>query len=309
MMSQFVRRLAQALLVAGAVCGVLVGTANAESMVIKHAQGETTLDERPVKVLTFDLGVLDTLTALGVEVAGVPTGNKPDYLKSYEDQKYIKVGTFFEPDYEAVNAAEPDLIIIGGRSAPKYADLSKIAPTIDLTIGSKPYLETAEQNIRMLAKIFGKESVAEPLLKKLESSATAVKNKASKAGTGLLVLTTGGKMSTYGPGSRFDVLFSDFGVVPADQTIKVGSHGQAVTFEYVLQENPDWLYVIDRDAAIGEEGTAAKAFLDNEIVAKTTAWKSNQVVYLDPVAWYLVAGGITSMQKSIDQLNEALSKS
>lgn len=74
----------------------LAAPAQAAEMVIKHAQGETKLAAVPAKVLTFDIASLDTLTALGVDVAGVPKGNKPDYLSKYAGEKVPSIGTLFE---------------------------------------------------------------------------------------------------------------------------------------------------------------------------------------------------------------------
>jgi iron complex transport system substrate-binding protein len=48
--------------------------------------------------------------------------------------------------------------------------------------------------------------------------------------------------------------------------------------------------------------------LDNELVAQTTAWRNGQVVYLDPVNWYLVGGGLTALQASVDQIAKAVAK-
>ena len=45
------------------------------------------------------------------------------------------------------------------------------------------------------------------------------------AGKTLFVLTTGGKMSAYGAGSRFGMIHSDFGFPQADENIKPGNHG------------------------------------------------------------------------------------
>ncbi len=282
--------------------------AQAANVTIRHAKGETTLSSVPKKVLTFDLAALDTLNALGIEVAGVPSGPKPDYLGAYKDDKYLSIGTLFEPDYEAVNAAAPDLIIVAGRSAAKYAELAKIAPTIDLTVDPQNYMKSAQTNVRTLAAIFNKKTEATMLLEKLDSSTAALKEKSATAGKGLLILTTGGKMSAYGPGSRFGMLHSDYGVAPAAQGLKSGNHGQAISFEFLLETNPEWLYVIDRDSSIGRDGTSAKQYLDNEIVHQTNAWKNGRVVYLDGMSWYLVGGGITAMQKTVNQLTIALNQ-
>ncbi len=100
-----------------------------------------------------------------------------------------------------------------------------------------------------------------------------MKEKAANKGTGLLILTSGGKISAYGPGSRFGVLHDSFGVKPAAPDLSIGNHGQPVSSEFILETNPDWLFVIDRDAAIGREGNSAKQVLDNELVRQTNAWK------------------------------------
>ena len=44
--------------------------------------------------------------------------------------------------------------------------------------------------------------------------------------------------------------------------------------------------------------------LDNEIVKQTTAAKEDQVVYLDPVAWYVVFGGIETTKIMIDDVTQ-----
>jgi iron complex transport system substrate-binding protein len=307
-MTNIRRRLFAALAVMPLVLAPAAGTAWAAEMVIKHAQGETKLSTTPAKVLTFDIASLDTLTALGVDVAGVPKGNKPDYLAKYADGKVATIGTLFEPDYEAVNAAEPDLVIVAGRSRAKYADLAKIAPTIDLTVDDNRYLAGAKEDVLTLGRIFDKQAAAEALVATLDTSAAALKAKAAKAGNALLVLTTGGKMSTYGPGSRFGILFDEYGITPADANIKIGNHGQPASFEYVLEKNPDWLFVIDRDAAVGQDKTPASTFLDNDIIRQTKAWKAGHVVYLDPISMYIVGNGVTSMQKVIDEISARFDK-
>ena len=80
-----------------------------------------------------------------------------------------------------------------------------------------------------------------------------------------------------------------------------------ISFEYIKEKNPDWLFVLDRSAAIGEEGKAAKDVLDNPLVAESTAWKKGQVVYLDSSA-YLAAGGAQQLQTVAKQAAEAFKK-
>jgi len=294
---------------AALVATALASGANAADVAVKHAQGETTVATNPEKVVVFDFATLDNLDHLGVKIIGVPGSIAfPEYLKKYDGADYAKVGTLFEPDYEAVNAAEPDLIIVGGRSAAKYGELAKIAPTIDLTVPAKEFISDTEANIEKLGQIFGKETEAKAEVDKLNSELAALKEKTKGKGKGLMILTSGGKISAYGPGSRFGVLHDSFGVEPAAPDLSVGNHGQPVSSEFILETNPDWLFVLDRDAAIGREGTSAKQLLDNELVRQTNAWKKDQVVYLNGQNWYLVGGGLGALHSTINQLSEAFDK-
>lgn len=303
------RRLLRACLapVLAATLSAAALSAQAEPVQIQHAQGSTTLAAKPEKIIVLDFATLDILDTLGVPVAGVPSAVVlPEPLQKYAAADVLKAGTAFEPNYEAINAAKPDLVLVAGRSAPKYDMLKRIAPTIDLTADSADLLGSLEHNTRLLAGLFDKEEVAEAKLQALHASIDELKAKGAQAGPGLIILTTGGKMSAYGPGSRFGVLHDAFGIAPADANLKTSLHGQAVSFEYILKTNPEWLFVIDRDAAIGREGTSAQRLLDNELVHKTDAWKKGQVVYLDAANWYMLgSAGLTAMQHNVDQLNAA----
>jgi iron complex transport system substrate-binding protein len=278
--------------------------AAAQQLVITHAQGETTVSLHPQRVAVFDLGALDTLDALGVEVLGVAGREFPAHLHHYASGKYAYLGTLFEPDYEAVNAARPELIIIGGRSSAKYAQLSRIAPTIDMSVDYVHPVQTVLANARLLGTIFGREAKAEELITQITQEVAALRAKTSHRGRGLIVLVSGGKLSAYGPGSRFGMLHTDFGVTPAAPNLMVSTHGEAISPEFILKTNPDWLFVIDRDAAIGQTG-AARQVLDNPLVRQTTAWKQGQVLYLDPANWYLIGGGIQALHSMIKQVSES----
>ncbi len=276
-------------------------------LTVEHASGKTTIEAEPKKTVVFDLASLDTMHALGVEATAVPTSKYVNQLSGYADSSFPKVGSLFEPNYEAINALSPDLIIVGGRSAPKYADLSKLAPTIDLTADSKDLLNSVKHNTLKLAEIFDKQDKAKEQLSKLEDSIAALKEKAKNAGSGLIILTTGGKVSAYGPGSRFGILHDEFGIPAAAPNLSTSNHGQAVSFEFIYKTDPQWLFVIDRDGAIGREGVAAQQMLDNELIHKTTAWKKKQIVYLNAMDWYLLgSAGLTAMQQNVDQLSQAL---
>lgn len=273
---------------------------------IRHAQGETEIAAPPQRVLVFDIAVLDTLTALGVAPAGVPSGRLPHYMAGRVAEDVPRVGTQFEPDMEAAFAANPDLIIVGGRSAVKYPDVARIGPALDLTIPREGYLAGAHANVELLGRIFGREAEAAGLLAAYDTEVAALREVAPKAGRVLVMLTSGGRMSAHGPGSRFGLIHDDYGLTPAVTGMDTGNHGQAISPEFILETNPDWLFVVDRDAAIGREGEGAAKLLDTDLVHKTAAWQKGQILYLDAAAWYIAPSGITALTTGARQIREAI---
>ncbi|MBW4005237.1 siderophore ABC transporter substrate-binding protein [Neisseria meningitidis] len=274
------------------------------SVTVKTARGDVQIPQNPERIAVYDLGMLDTLSKLGVKTGLSVDKNRLPYLEEYF--KTTKpAGTLFEPDYETLNAYKPQLIIIGSRAAKAFDKLNEIAPTIEMTADTANLKESAKERIDALAQIFGKQAEADKLKAEIDASFEAAKTAAQGKGKGLVVLVNGGKMSAFGPSSRLGGwLHKDIGVPAVDESIKEGSHGQPVSFEYLKEKNPDWLFVLDRSAAIGEEGQAAKDVLNNPLVAETTAWKKGQVVYLVPET-YLAAGGAQELLNASKQVADA----
>lgn len=297
-------------LIALAACGSEGGTdvaAATGGVTVTHAQGSTTLPATPEKVVVFDLGVLATLDELGVEVAGVPAiENLPDKLAKYAGDDYTKVGSLFEPDFEKVNALDPDLIVVAGRSSPAYAELAKIAPTVDLTVDNTKFLDSFRERTTALGTIFGKEAEVKQRLDAIDNAVAEVKAKAGDR-RGLVVLTTGGKITAHGPGGRFGFVHDELGVRPAADGLKAETHGEAVSAEFIAKTDPDLLYVVDRDAAVGESGQAAKQVLDNALIKGTKAAQNDKIVYLDPFTWYLAPTALSSVDSMVEVIGDSLS--
>jgi len=284
----------------------------AQPVRIAHAQGETTLPAVPKMVLVLDVPSLDNLDALGVAVAGVPSGNLVPYLAKYQSDNYAKIGSLFEPDYEAINAAQPDLVIVGGRSSSKYREVAAIAPTIDLSVDADNYIESAKANLATLGRIFDKEAEAANLSTELDAKIAALKELARDAGRTVIVTTNAGRIGAYGPRSRLGWLHSTIGFNTVMDNIDDRFHGgDIISFEFLMEKNPDWIFVISRDAAIGQRNAdnAAEKVLDNALTHQTSAWKKQQIVYLDPPAAYIVGSGYQALSILLDQVHDALATS
>jgi len=107
-------------------------------VIVTHRSGEITVALNSETVVVMDVGILLSLDDLGIDVAAVgalpiPIPDEFDGLVNNPD--YAEIGTAFEPDLEAINALEPDLIIVVGRSSRQFEGMSPIAPAIDLIVG------------------------------------------------------------------------------------------------------------------------------------------------------------------------------
>lgn len=281
------------------------------SITITHAQGETTLPGIPSTIVTFDIASLDTLDAIGVDITSTAQGQLVGHLDKYNSEPYVNTGTLFEPDYEAVAALAPDLIIVANRSAATYPDLSAIAPTIDLTaVNADDHLASLAANASLLGAIFGKDAEVADALAAIDARVAALQPAAAEAGTCLVIMTTGGEVTILpahgSAGGRGSFIYNTLGIPAVIEDIEEATHGEAVSFEFLLEHNPDWLFVIDRDAATGEESEAAEQVLDNEIVHETTAWQNEQIVYLQPFPWYIAMNGLTVTSLMLDDLEGGL---
>lgn len=285
---------------------LVLGTqiAFAETVVIDTATGSTDVPTNPETIVVFDIAAFDTLSALGVPIAGAPKRIYVDYLEKVADG-VERVGSLFEPDFEAINALQPDLIVAGGRSSKQVDALSKLAPAIDMTIWGDGLLDQAMARLNAYGLIFGKAEKAKELQTDLSSAVEALKEQTQTTGSALIVLTNGPKLSVYGVGSRFGWMHTELGIKPALDEVKASTHGEAVSFEFIRDTNPDWLIVIDRAAAIGEDATLAAKTLDNKLIAETKAWKSGRVIYLDAAKVYIAAGGYQSLMGTLSELTTA----
>lgn len=280
-----------------------------EEITITHELDETTVKKNPEKVVVFDFGALDTLDALDVDVTAIPRGGViPSYLEKYDSDDYENIGSLKEPDFDKIAEIDPDLILISGRQADLYDELSKLGPTVYVGVDTTRYMDSFKENVHMISEIFGKEDEVDKTLEEIDQSIEDLHAKAQDSGkNGLIVLANDDKISAYGPSSRFGLIHDVFGVEPVDEDIEASTHGKNVSFEYVTEMNPDILYVIDRTAAIGNESNVQE-MIENKLVEKTDAYQNDDIYYLHADNWYLSGGGLISVQNMISEIEESLAE-
>lgn len=277
-----------------------------KNVTITDANGEITVPYQPKKVVVFDNSALDTLNTLGIGdvVVGAPTSNLPSFLSDFKAVE--SAGGIKEPDLEKINQMQPDLIIISGRQRDFLPDLEKIAPTIFFEVDSTDTWQSIQHNALALGQIFGKEAEAQTALDELATQISDTKEKAEATNErALVVLMNEGELSAYGNGSRFSIVHDTFGFKQADEAIEASTHGQNISYEYILQKNPDVIFVVDRTKAVGGDQTET-SLADNDLVKDTNAGKNGKVIVLNSEVWYLAGSGLESLKIMLDDVNQAL---
>lgn len=282
------------------------------TITVQHAKGAATVPYAPKHVVVYDLASLDTMQALKLPVAGLAKANFPAYMKGYADARYTVAGSLFEPDFDALSRLQPDLIVIAGRSAGKFDILSKIAPTIDLTVNNQHLLDDMQRNVNTLASLWGKQAEGQQLMQRVRAEVDSTRAIAQQKDAGLLVLAVSRNMNGQTPGSRFGLLYDVLGVKPALPADPAKPRGVPLKMDDIAKINPSWLYVIDRNAGTGSttdrDGNpvvASQELFDNDTIRNTEAGKKGQVVFLDPRIWYLLGvAGPQAMLHNAAQLKE-----
>lgn len=274
-----------------------------EQIEIEHKLGTTKIPRNPSRLVVLDIGALETLKELGVTPAGIPKKYMPAYLDELKNNPDIAdVGAVIEPDFESINAVSPDVILMSTRQERFYDELRDIAPSIFVGIDNKDYIPSFEHNVMLLAKIVDKEQEAEEKLHKLMEKVSAAQKKfETDPGKALFLIYNNGKFSAFGKGSRFGFIHDVLHIKPV-MTLKDKSvHGQRVSNELIAEANPDYLFIVDRNAAVVGKKTNVKE-MENRLIKQTNAFKNGKIFYLDPDLWFISGGGLVSVDLMVDDI-------
>ncbi|MEM9464359.1 MAG: ABC transporter substrate-binding protein [Actinomycetota bacterium] len=286
--------------------------------------GEVEVPRNPETIAVYDMGMLSSLDALGVPLGaddGIATlGAVPDDVQAVVDAM-TSLGSVFEPDLEALNALEPDLIVLASRSSafyPDFVDLG-LAPVVDLTSfddwlpapGEEApvnFIDEFERTHRHIGEIFCVQDAVDDMMNDLRETIANVNAAAPDFGNALVLVTTGSEVGAFGPGAfRFGQIYDIYGFGSADDRLAQDeTHGEPVSYEYLAETAPDIMFVVDRAAATGQDGQAAAAILDNALVNSTPAAENGNIFYVDSWNWYIVFNGVAGVVGVAEELEAAV---
>ncbi|WP_424462841.1 iron-siderophore ABC transporter substrate-binding protein [Pseudoclavibacter helvolus] len=271
--------------------------------------GEVTIDEAPTRIVALGWGDAETALALGVQPVGASDwlafggeGVGPWAAGLYETAPVI-IATM-EPDFEAIAALEPDLILDTKSSGDqdRYDRLSSITTTVGVPEGGDSYLTSTEQQMELISTALGVPEKGDELLAEVDAAFTAVADAnpgwAGKTATAATKTSEG--WGAYVDGSERVAFLENLGFTqsPKIAELPVAETGFSAT---VSNEQLD---LLDADLIV-----AFPIFIDAAAITDDAQWKQipavadGRAVVIDgDVASAYSLGTTLAVQYAIDQV-------
>lgn len=264
---------------------------------ITDIYGTVTVPVNPKNVVALDNRTFETLADWGIQLAAVPKGVMPADSPYVADESVLDIGNHREPNLEIIAAVEPELVIIGQRFASFYEDIKALVPNaavINLDFNVSESAENPGENLvngfknttLALGKIFNRNDEAKALVEEFDNAIEKAKLAYNGSDRIMSVIVSGGNIGFAAPrsGRVWGPLYEIFGWVPALDINNASSdhQGDEISVEAIAQSNPDWIFVLDRDAAVSSttDLVPAQDVIENSpALQNTKAVKEGNLVY------------------------------
>ena len=260
----------------------------ADYRVVRHALGTTRVPASPRRLCA--LGYLDELLAIGVKpmAASSFNGHFPDYLEDQLDgvtdipQMYGN----WQPNFEAILAAQPDLILTSNSDPQTYRQLSKIAPVVVLTNSG----QHCRERLLDVGLVLGCQHQAEVRAAwydaKIRAAQEALGDKMGDRKVAFFRIF-GKQYYIHGRSRGGLVLYDDLKLNPPT-LLAGGARGMMLSPEALLDLDADYIFI----AAERSKGTyrSLDQLLDHPAWQRVPAVRSSHVVRLHSFHQWLVAG-------------------
>lgn len=277
---------------------------------LKHALGETTIPANPQRIVALTSGSIDSLVALDIQPAGIATFTGHDFTSfSYLEPQLREipiVGTFIEPNFEAVLAAGPDLII--APNSPEegvYEQLSQIAPTVappDTGGDFRAYF-------RNMGAVLGREDEVEARIKEYEAKAAdarAALDEAVGDETAAFLRVLPDEYRVYGNARLVGpIIYGDLGLEPDPLVRELAWEENAVVIsnERIPDFSADHIFLLDQSQGTKSEGDI-DALTDDPLWQTVPAIQQGNVYRAERDIWINI--GLIAAERVVDAVREAL---
>lgn len=314
-------KLLAALVAAGmslAACGsadesTSTNQSSGDSISIEDNNGSLQVPKNPKSVVALDNRSFELLNEWGVELAAAPKKLVPATVSDYKDDEKIKdIGNHKEPDFEAMVAAQPDLVISGQRFEDRDEEIKELVPdaaVVELEPREdKPLDEELIRQVTTLGEIFNKKDEAAQKVQDFKDAKDRAKKAYDKLDGDKKVMAvnvSGGEIGYVAPhvGRVWGPVFDWLGMDPALKVDNASSNheGDDISVEAIANAKPDWMLVLDRDGAINADKPDYSPAAD--VIKRADALKGVPALEKDRV---LVAPQDTYINESIETYTEIL---
>lgn len=269
-----------------------------ELVTINDKYGQVTVPKNPKRVVVLDNRSFETLESWGVKISAVPKAVMDQESAYVKDDGVQDIGDHKEPKLELIASINPDLVIIGQRFSNYYEDIKALVPNakvIDLDIDLTENAETPGKNLEeglkeltgILGKIFDKKAESDQLIQDFESSLSQAKE-AYKGDSVMSIIVSGGKIRFAAPktgrvwGPLYELM--DWKSSMDIDGSSADHKGDDISVEAIAQSNPDWLFVLDRDAAVAsvENAIPAEELWTKDFKREKSIWDETAVIGVTP---------------------------
>lgn len=300
------------------------GSSNSEDsatqypIVIKHALGETVIEEKPERVASVAWANHDVALALGVVPVGFSAANygvqDESGMLPWTAEKLKELGeenpNIYQDtdgiDFEAISDSNPDVILAAysGLTQEEYDTLSEIAPVV--AYPETPWVITWRDQILYNAKGMGMEEEGKQLIADTEKLIQDKANvfpeiKGKKAAFGMFNATDLSKFYIYTPADPRGELLEELGM-EYPESIKAQVQDESSFYIELSAENADALNDAEILIAYGDDNTL-KALQADPILGKVPAIKNGTVLIIPDNTPLAAAGNPNplSIQYTIDE--------
>ncbi|MCM3722807.1 MULTISPECIES: iron-siderophore ABC transporter substrate-binding protein [Solibacillus] len=300
------------------------GSSNSEDsatqypIVIKHALGETVIEEKPERVATVAWANHDVALALGVVPVGFSAANygvqDESGMLPWTAEKLKELGeenpNIYQDtdgiDFEAISDSNPDVILAAysGITQEEYDTLSEIAPVV--AYPEIPWVITWRDQILYNSKGMGMEEEGKQLIADTEKLIQDKANefpeiKGKKAAFGMFNATDLSKFYIYTPADPRGELLEELGM-EYPESIKAQVQDENSFYIELSAENADALNDAEILIAYGDDNTL-KALQADPILGKVPAIKNGTVLIIPDNTPLAAAGNPNplSIQYTIDE--------
>ncbi len=276
--------------------------APAQSRVVQHAKGQTTIPGTPQRVVVLDTGELDSVLALGVKPVATVLPDANTQLQPYLAQKAGNpeiVGTIGSPNLEKIAALKPDLILSSKtRDDEHYEALSKIAPTVFAqTVG-----KTWKENFLLDAEALGKRADADRILADYQARAAEIGKQAAGRKVSMLRFIPG-DIRLYNKGSFIGTILADAGFNRPDNQLGDKTFTK-LSREQISQADGDMLFY----AAYGDNARQQMNQVTGSVQWTTLgSVRAGQAIEVPDDTWYLGLGPLAA-NLVLDDLEKFVAK-